>query len=222
MGFTIIPPISGAFELKEDIYSGDKTDEIKEAPISLNKNEQLNSKTQLSTNKISNLPNNPSPTGSGSYPAPTIFFENAEDAFPGTNWIVGDTNSDNGSDYWDDSSYRYRSGSWSIYCSGMGDTGSSHHYDNNMSAWMYLNTFDASNFLSMNISFDVWYDTEPNYDGMGVIATNNGGSNWYYISEIYNGSSGGWLFKKVSVPQIFFTSQFSIGFFFYSDDSVSN
>lgn len=222
IGFSIITPISGAKGLMEEIYCTDGLYQKEEAPISLNKIDQLNSNNQVSGNQISKLSKNPSPTGSGTYPAPTIFFENAEFVFPGTTWIVSDTNSNNGSDYWDDSSYRSKSGFWSIYCAGIGDTGSSHRYDNNMSAWMYLNTFNASNFLSMNISFDIWYNTEPNYDGMGVIATNDSGSNWYFISEIYNGSSGGWVFKKVSVPQSFFTSQFSIGFFFYSDDSISN
>ncbi|MGB9623025.1 MAG: hypothetical protein ACPL07_04180 [Candidatus Bathyarchaeia archaeon] len=36
-----------------------------------------------------------------------VFVENFEGFFPGDNWWVGDLNSNCGSDYWDDTSYRY-------------------------------------------------------------------------------------------------------------------
>src|SRR3989344_5100733 len=61
----------------------------------------------------------------------TILSENFEGAFPGS-WTVGDSNSNDGSDYWDDTSYNAHLGSWDI--SGMfTDT------DGGTSAWTTQN-----------------------------------------------------------------------------------
>ncbi|MGD0494755.1 MAG: hypothetical protein ABSB28_01790 [Candidatus Bathyarchaeia archaeon] len=53
-------------------------------------------------------------------PAGVVFSEGFEGAFPGTAWSVGDSNSVNGYDYWDDTSYRAHAGSWSGWCAQVG------------------------------------------------------------------------------------------------------
>ncbi|MGB9623026.1 MAG: hypothetical protein ACPL07_04185, partial [Candidatus Bathyarchaeia archaeon] len=50
----------------------------------------------------------------------TVFSEGFEGAFPGDNWLVGDANSNNSLDYWDDTSYRSHTGSWSGWCAQIG------------------------------------------------------------------------------------------------------
>jgi len=50
----------------------------------------------------------------------TLFSEGFEGAFPADNWLVQDKNSNNGLDYWDDTSYRSQAGSWSGWCAQVG------------------------------------------------------------------------------------------------------
>ena len=50
----------------------------------------------------------------------TVFTEGFEGAFPGTSWYVTDWTATNGYDYWDDTTYRAHSGSWSGWCAQVG------------------------------------------------------------------------------------------------------
>ena len=152
----------------------------------------------------------------------TVFSEDFEGTFPDDNWLAADSNPDSGEDYWDDTSYREYGGSWSGYCADIGDTGSGHEYDNNMYAYMirkYL--IDTSNWGSVTLSYDSWYEIESGYDYLRVIVTDDGGSNWYEIGDKFDGNSGGWGYHSVTVPDEYLTTQFSIGFRFYSDSSVT-
>jgi len=56
----------------------------------------------------------------GPLSASTLFSEGFEGAFPGDNWLVQDKSSNNGLDYWDDTSYRSQAGSWSGWCAQIG------------------------------------------------------------------------------------------------------
>jgi len=151
-----------------------------------------------------------------------VFYEDFEGAFPGDNWTVGDSNPDSGEDYWDDTSYRSYGGYWSGYCADIGDAGANHKYDNNMYAFMIRKyVIDASKWSSANLSFYTWYEIESGYDYLRVIVTGDGGSNWYEIGDKLDGSSGGWEYHSVSIPAEYLTSQFGIGFLFYSDSSVT-
>jgi hypothetical protein len=49
----------------------------------------------------------------------TIFTEDFEGAFPGS-WVVGDSDSGSGADYWDDTSYRSYAGGWSAWSADIG------------------------------------------------------------------------------------------------------
>jgi len=49
-----------------------------------------------------------------------VFTEDFEGVFPGTAWTVGDWDTSNGLDYWDDTSYRYHGGRWSGWSAQVG------------------------------------------------------------------------------------------------------
>jgi len=51
----------------------------------------------------------------------TVFTEDVEGAFPGDNWLVGDSNANSGEDYWDDLSCKSHWGSWSAWSADIGD-----------------------------------------------------------------------------------------------------
>ncbi|MBS3101941.1 hypothetical protein J4458_00660 [Candidatus Woesearchaeota archaeon] len=149
----------------------------------------------------------------------TVFTEDVEGAFPGDNWLVGDSNANSGEDYWDDLSCKSHWGSWSAWSADIGDQTDCVSYDNDMQAYMvrkYLT--DASDWDSATLTYYAWYETESNYDYLQVRVTGNGGTNWYLIGDKLDGSSG-WGYHSVSIPSQYLTSQFSIGFYFYSDYS---
>ena len=151
-----------------------------------------------------------------------VFSEDFEGSFPSDNWAVGDSNPDSGEDYWDDTSYRSYGGSWSGYCADIGDTGANHKYDNDMYAFMTKKyVIDAHDWDSATLSYYTWYEIESGYDYLRVIVTGDGGSNWYEIGDKFDGSSGGWGYHSVNIPAEYLTSQFSIGFLFYSDSSYT-
>jgi parallel beta-helix repeat protein len=179
----------------------------------------LNESEKFQDNSLSNQQN-----AEGS--ACIIFEEDFEGSFPSDNWAVGDDNLDSGLDYWDDTSYRSYGGSWSGYCADIGDTGANHKYDNNMYAFMVRKyTIDASDWNSAVLSYYTWYKIEEDYDYLRVIVTGDAGEHWYEIGDRLEGSSNSsnddWELHSVSIPAEFLTSQFSIGFLFYSDSTVT-
>ncbi len=150
-----------------------------------------------------------------------VFTEDAESSFPADNWLVGDSNSTSGEDYWDDLSCKYHWGNWSLWSADIGDQSDCVNYDNNMESYMvrkYLT--DASSWDSATLTYYAWYDTEVDFDYLQIMITGNGGTNWYLIGDKLDGSSG-WGYHSVSIPSQYLTSQFSIGFYFYSDNSVT-
>jgi len=151
--------------------------------------------------------------------AATIFTETFEGAFPGTSWTVGDSQSSNGSDYWDDTSDKYYAGSWSGWCADIGDNSvyggtndSVQKYDNYMDAYMYR-TVSLSSYNSANLTYYYWLNSESCCDSLYV--TYYSGSTWYFIDE-HKGGSSSWTSSSVSIP----TSATKVGFQFYSDSSV--
>jgi hypothetical protein len=206
IGLNVIPSIALASDMKEPvIMTGFFPESTKEISNSI-------------ADPTSSIP---API-SRNYQKPTIFYEDAEGIFPGLKWNVKDMNLDNGTDYWGNCSNRTGAGNLSIYCAGIGDTGVGGQYENNMSSWMYIDVFDASKFISMSLSFDLWFETEPGVDFVSVVISNNNGKSWTNISEFYNGSSNGWVNKIVPISSNYFTSGFSVGFHFYSDDANSS
>ncbi|MDD3292355.1 MAG: PKD domain-containing protein [Methanocellales archaeon] len=205
---TVKPPVAPT----ESTFAYSETKRLKNETINL-------SAVKTQSNDLIDVRQNAT-TGARSTIA--IFSEDFEGAFPGDNWAVGDSNPDSGTDYWDDTSYRSYGGSWSGYCADIGDTGANHEYDNNMYAFMIRNfSIDASDWSSATLSYYTWYKTENGYDYLRVIVTGDGGSNWDEIGDEFDGDGGRWGYHSISVPAEYLTSQFNIGFLFYSDSSVT-
>jgi len=144
-----------------------------------------------------------------------IFTEGFEGAFPGTAWTVGDSNSLGGQDYWDDTSYRSYSGSWSGWCAQVGDQWGMpnslfHTYDNYMDAYMYRGV-SLSGYTAATLSYHYWLVSESGYDYLEVLYYDGG---WYY-TDYHDGDSGGWQYSSISIP----TTATAVGFFFHSDSS---
>lgn len=148
----------------------------------------------------------------------TIFTEGFEGAFPGV-WFVGDSDSNSGDDYWDDTSYRALLGNRSGWCADIGEnsflggTNAEHHqYDNDMNAYMYR-TIDVSAYQSATLSYWYWLDSESGFDTLSVIYYDGG--YWYFIDD-HTGNTSGWQWSSVSIP----TNSTQVGFYFSSNGSV--
>lgn len=183
----------------------------------------------------------PQPTSSST----TLFTEGFEGSFPSTNWWVGDDDSRNGADYWDDTSHRSRGGSWSSWCADIGSkpdgtpNTADWTYDDYMAAYLSRRAgapFDARNWDIAFLTYYVWYDIESGYDELDLSVTGDGTS-WEGIFQYgsnsltsgdwaLTGSSGGVFDYRVGrVPEstsagAVYTSSFNIGFYFQSDVSI--
>jgi len=131
----------------------------------------------------------------------TLLYEDFEGAFPGS-WLVFDNDgSSNGEVYWDDTSYRSDSGSWSAWCADGGANGSSPggSYSNNMQSWMVRGPFDLSAATDATFSFRYWNDSELSFDYFKYLVSING-SNFYGYQV--SGNSGGWSSRAVDLTAV--------------------
>lgn len=85
----------------------------------------------------------------------------------------------------------------------------SHTYDDNMSAYMYIDV-DLSGAANPVVNYRYWLDAEDTMDILYVMYYDAG--SWHYANPL-TGNSGGWQLSNISVPNT--TTQ--IGFFFESD-----
>jgi len=143
----------------------------------------------------------------------TIFTEDFEGDFPGEYWIVGDWDTTNGADYWDDNGNRPYQGDWSCWCADIG-THNPDVYDNDMDAFMYI-LQDLSGYSSVTLSYYYWLQSESSWDFLKVMYFSSG--SWSYI-DAHSGNSGGWQYSSVSIP----STATRVGFFFDSDSSNCN
>lgn len=156
------------------------------------------------------------------------------DAFTFTilgSWTTQDSNPASGTDYWGASSYRSYSGSYSAYSADSSNV-AGQFYDNDMIAWMYRsNGFNANSWTSAKIKYRVWSITEmisstccdyvvPVYTGTYTGASGSNTWNWQN-SWRHFGNTNGWQYYERTIPTSALTSNFDIGFRFYSDSSVT-
>jgi len=88
----------------------------------------------------------------------TVFSEDFEGAFPADNWSVGDENSNNDLDYWDDTSYRWQAGSWSGWCAQIGSQTSTTIILNEDFEGVFPGSWTVEDFDSASGN-DLWDDT---------------------------------------------------------------
>ena len=125
--------------------------------------------------------------------APTAWVQMMAEDFEGT-WPTG-LWSVSGNPTWDDDDFKPHWDQWSAWCANGGTSGLDPEYNdypNNMDAWAKYGPFDLSDAVDAMVIFYYWYETEQNWDWLGLYASEDG-VNYYLIVE-YSGSTGGsWL-----------------------------
>jgi parallel beta-helix repeat protein len=154
----------------------------------------------------------------------TVWTEDFEGAFPAS-WVVSDTDTNSGLDYWDCTNYRSYLGSRSGWCAQAGvqnDTGELnsdiHRYDDNMDALMYRSSiaqrYDSARVRALSLSYWYWLECEEKFDFLKVMYFDGS----YHYIDSHTGNSSGWQSSTVSIP----TSAIFVGFRFTSDSTLHN
>ena len=159
-----------------------------------------------------------------------IMTEGFEGIFPpgGSSWRILDANGrTNGEYFWDDTSFKPRTGRWSAWPARGGVNSlnpATSNYQNNMRSWMIYGPFSLSSATDAELLFSYWNQSEANYDRLFWGASVNG-TNFY--GSAVSGNSGGWRnvnFDLRDVPilgNLTGRSSVWIAFSFTSDGSIT-
>lgn len=179
-----------------------------------------------------------SPGDSGLAPggdSTSLFYENFEGAFPGSQWIVGDMDPASGADYWGAAwsveNARVGGGSWSAWCAEEGTNSpnmdqpnfSIRQYDYNMNAFMHLAWSSAVDLSTADLAyllFLAWSQTETGADYLSLEWYDEGSGTWVNTGadQQITGTSG-WTEHIWKTPYGYMTSGALFGFLFHSDFS---
>lgn len=121
------------------------------------------------------LPGGVAPTPSGKTSA-TVLSDGFEGTFPGSQWQLWHPSTGAAAVDWGKSTYRKASGAASIWCAGAGaqSPGAGGMAPANTASWVIAGPFDLSGVSSGTLSFDLWLDTETNYDYFKWLASFDG------------------------------------------------
>lgn len=154
----------------------------------------------------------------------TILYEGFEGVFPG-NWNILDSS---GLGYqWKDRSCLSSTGSWSAWAMGGGTNGSTlpcgSSYINDANTWLYIGPFNLSNATQAELKFDLWLNTEMEYDFLHWGASDDGYA-FKMVKE--SGNTNGWVSRSLDLSNVngqnfVGQSQVWIGFLFTSDYSIN-
>jgi hypothetical protein len=127
------------------------------------------------------LPSRPQPSKTTA----TLLSDGFEGSFPGANWDVS-INSGSADAAWGRSTRRASAGSASIWCAAAGSQSPSPGGDvpNNMSAWVITGPYDLSAATSGTLQFDVWLETEADYDQFYWMFSTNGTNFNGYVTSV--------------------------------------
>lgn len=154
----------------------------------------------------------------------TLLYEGFEGDFPG-NWQIYDF-SGQGFE-WSDNSCSSSAGSWSGWAMDGGIGGEQllcgSNYVDNSDTWMVFGPINLSDASMAVMSFDLWLNTELNFDFFSYGASEDG-SAFQFISE--SGNSTGWVNKSLNLADVngqnfVGKSHVWIGFKFETDSSVN-
>jgi M6 family metalloprotease-like protein len=147
----------------------------------------------------------------------TVFSDSFEGGLAG-NWSVSGTTT------WGYSTYRAASGSGSAWCAGGGSAPQSpgQNYVANQNSWMVYGPFSLADATAASAEFDLWFNTESNYDFVKWMISVNGTNFSGYQTS---GNSGGWQHVTFNFADV--TSLTAIGapavwfaFIFRSDSNT--
>lgn len=119
--------------------------------------------------------------------AAPMLSDGFEGAFPGANWSVS-VNSGFADAAWGKSTYRKSAGNASIWCAAAGSAspGAGGNVPNNMSAWAVTGPYDLSTATSGTLEFDVWLETESNYDEFYWLFSTDGTNFNGFVTSVSN------------------------------------
>ncbi len=166
-----------------------------------------------------------------SYPPPTanwtiVTTQDFEGAFPGS-WVVSDDYPGYGEYYWGKRNCRPYAGSYSGWAVGGGANGSSlscgSNYPNYARSWMVYGPFSLVGATAAEMRFQLWANTELNYDGVCWMASVNGTD---FSGSCLTGTAS-WqerVLNLASVPNLgnlLGRSSVWVAFVFISDESIT-
>jgi len=148
-------------------------------------------------------------------------YEGFEGAFPSAGWSLTDRSNDGYDRYWKDTNYAAWTGNWSAWPAAGGanalNPSVTQWYTDNLYTWMEYGPVNLSGMYDAFASFEMYYDTEPNYDWVYFcISTDHVNYNcnsWSGYSFWANHSY--WLTYYAGYSQVWFA------WVFYSDSSIS-
>jgi hypothetical protein len=153
----------------------------------------------------------------------TLMTETFEGVFPSGLWNVFDFNgATNGEYFWDDTSFKANTGSWSAWAARGGANGlnpSTSNYANNMDSWMVYGPFDLSGCASAHVDFSYWNKSEANYDFLSWYASGDGTGFGGYSTS---GDSQGWKPVVFDLGGYLGDPTVWLAFKFSSDSSVTD
>jgi len=150
-------------------------------------------------------------------------FADGFETWPGV-WDAGTGGAEYSTATWGQTSHLATVGTYSAYCAGSEITPPG-TYPSDMFAYMLSGSFDLSSYDAATLTFDLWLESENDWDLLWVGASTDGSAfnmvGWY-------GDSGGWLPMEVDLADLQddgtldYTGEPTvwIGFFFESDGSL--
>jgi hypothetical protein len=132
----------------------------------------------------------------------TILSEGFEGAFPGP-WTVQDNDPDSGLYYWGKRNCRAYNGSYSGWAVGGGNGASlscGSNYPLNVFGWMIYGPFSLADASDADLTFQLWLNSELNYDGVARTASIDG--NNFYGPITTGSSSNAWITRELDLTAV--------------------
>ena len=130
----------------------------------------------------------------------TIIHEDFEGDFPGV-WELDDVNGTG--IIWGKRDCKPFAGSYSGWGIGGGSSGSSlgcgSNYTDGMNTWMVYGPFNLADALAADLSFQLWLNSEPNWDWMCRYASIN---NVDYHGSCVSGNTAGWIDRVLDLGSV--------------------
>ncbi|MEA3462650.1 MAG: CARDB domain-containing protein, partial [Bacteroidota bacterium] len=129
-----------------------------------------------------------------------ITYETFEGSFPAVGWDCYPA-SGFADAYWDDNSYRSNTGSWSMFCAGMGTAAVTPPatYPVDMNTWAIYGPFDLSDATGAELDFMLWLDSESGYDYFKYMVSIDAVN--FYGFQI-SGNTDGWSNQNMDLNNV--------------------
>jgi hypothetical protein len=138
----------------------------------------------------------------------------------GQAWLTMDQSADGFDRSWGLDDFYVNSGAYALWVSAGGSDALDpelNYYPPNLDAWLVTNGyFDLSRVQAADVEFQMYLDTEAEYDWIFVGASIDGEN---YSGEYWTGLSGGWQYYNLDLSEYAGYPQVSLAWYFHSDES---